>query len=227
MMSSRAYPLLVRIFSAPGEIPHDLVGDLATESLGQILASVCGGDITGIQSLIENPDANEYVRAGGLTALLTVVACGERSREETIAYFRELFQKLDRTPNYLWSDLVCSSADLGPEDLMDEIRRAFEDRLVEPMVVGWSEVERDRKLGTEAAMERLRRSRNLAHGAAARSTRSAAGGDAFPRIYPATFDTHHGAVVLCSITISLRKRAALVRPSSGDMSVSSCSIDIT
>jgi hypothetical protein len=36
----RAYPLLVQIFSAPGELPHDLVSDVVTKDLGSILASV-------------------------------------------------------------------------------------------------------------------------------------------------------------------------------------------
>ncbi|MCP5115847.1 MAG: DUF1186 domain-containing protein, partial [bacterium] len=45
---TRAYPLVVCIFSAPGELPFDLIGDSVTENLGQILASVCGGDLDGI-----------------------------------------------------------------------------------------------------------------------------------------------------------------------------------
>ncbi len=35
-----AYPLLVRIVSAPGETPFDLFGDTITEALSRILASV-------------------------------------------------------------------------------------------------------------------------------------------------------------------------------------------
>src|SRR5258708_32473882 len=34
----RAYPLLVRIFSCPGEMPVDLVGDTVTDDLGRELA---------------------------------------------------------------------------------------------------------------------------------------------------------------------------------------------
>ena len=45
---TRAYPLLVKIFSAPAESIHDLAGDVVTEGLGSILASVSGGDIGGM-----------------------------------------------------------------------------------------------------------------------------------------------------------------------------------
>ncbi len=51
---TRAYPLPVRIFSRPGEFPFELAGDVVTEDLGRILASVSGGDASAIVALIEN-----------------------------------------------------------------------------------------------------------------------------------------------------------------------------
>jgi len=44
----------VRIFSRPGEFPFELAGDVVTEDLGRILASVSGGDASAIVALIEN-----------------------------------------------------------------------------------------------------------------------------------------------------------------------------
>src|SRR5205823_3775122 len=83
---TRAYPLLVQMFSAPGELPFDLAGDTVTESLDSILASVSDGDMTGMASLVENERANEYVRSAALKGLVTLVACGKRSRDEVVAY---------------------------------------------------------------------------------------------------------------------------------------------
>lgn len=51
---TRAYLLLVRIFSRPGEFSFDLAGDVVTEDLGRILASVSGGYVSGLTALIEN-----------------------------------------------------------------------------------------------------------------------------------------------------------------------------
>jgi hypothetical protein len=59
---TRAYPLLVQMFSAPGELPLDLAGDTVTEGLDSILASVSDGDMTGMASLVENERANEDLR---------------------------------------------------------------------------------------------------------------------------------------------------------------------
>ena len=63
---TRAYPLVVRLASLPGDLLDSLCGDFITESLGQVLASVCGGDLAGIQSLIENESADQWVRGAAL-----------------------------------------------------------------------------------------------------------------------------------------------------------------
>lgn len=42
---SLAYPLIVKSFSAPGDILMDVTGDIVTEDLGRIFASVSHGNI--------------------------------------------------------------------------------------------------------------------------------------------------------------------------------------
>jgi hypothetical protein len=90
---SRAYPLLVQIFSAPGELPMDLAGDVVTEDLGSILASVSDGDMSGMTSLVENEQANEFVRSAALKGLVTLVACGKRNRNEVMATSKVCFAR--------------------------------------------------------------------------------------------------------------------------------------
>src|SRR5258708_9491496 len=84
----RAYPLLVRIFSRPGEFPFDLAGDVVTQDLGRILASVSGGDVSGMTALIENERANEYVRSVAMEGMV-LVETGQRARDEVISYLLE------------------------------------------------------------------------------------------------------------------------------------------
>jgi hypothetical protein len=152
---TRAYPLLVKIFSLPGEFAFDLVGDTVTEDLGKILASVSGGDISGMAALVENEDANEYVRAAGLTGLLTLCACGTLSRDEVMAYFKSLFQKLRRTPDGVWSWLANSCADLYPREVMEELRTAYEEDLPDPRIIAWDDLEDALAMGEEAATIKL------------------------------------------------------------------------
>ena len=156
---TRAYPLLVRIFSAPGETPFDLVGDTVTENLCNILASVSGGDVRGMTALIENEQANEYVRSAAMKGLLTLVVAGQRTRDEVMEYFASLFGKLERTPNHAWSALASCCTRLGPGEVLEQIQRAYEDELIEPFMIQWSDVEEAAGLSSEEVIERLRRQR--------------------------------------------------------------------
>jgi len=51
---THAYPLVVRFASLPGNLLDFLCGDFLTMDLGRVLASGCGGESQGIQSVIEN-----------------------------------------------------------------------------------------------------------------------------------------------------------------------------
>ena len=63
---TRAYPLMVRIALLPRDLLESLFGDCITEDFGRVLASVCDGNLEGIQSIIENPAADEWVRGAAL-----------------------------------------------------------------------------------------------------------------------------------------------------------------
>jgi hypothetical protein len=156
----RAYPLIVNFFSIPGEITLDLTGDVVTEDLGRILASVCHGDTSLMKQLVENEDANEYVRDAALKGLLILVAVGEKSREEIIAYYQSLFRgKLERKPSHVWSGLVGYCTDLYPEEVMEDIEQAFEEGLVDEWFIDLEWVRKRLALGKNRALDDLRRDR--------------------------------------------------------------------
>jgi hypothetical protein len=158
---TRAYPLLVRIFSRPGEYPFDLVGDVVTQSLGDILASVSGGETGGIVALIENEQAHEYVRSGAMGAMVSLVLTGQRTRDEVMGYFLELFHKLERTPGAQWDGLANSCADLWPHEALDELNRAYEDGLVDTLSIAWEDIERAEALGIEGSLQETARQEPL------------------------------------------------------------------
>jgi hypothetical protein len=153
---TRAYPLVVRFASLPGDLLDSLCGDFITENLGQVLASVCGGEFAGIQSLIENEETDEWVRGAALSGLLTLVAAGEKSRDEIVSYFTGLFRgKLARRWSHVWDTLVSYSSDLYPEELLDDIERAYEEGLVDPGYIGFDDVKRDLAMGKDRVLARL------------------------------------------------------------------------
>ena len=153
---NRAYPVLVRLFSVPGEAVMDLAGHVVTESLGRILASVSLGDMRGMAALVENRQANEYVRSAALRGMVTLVAAGEKTREEVMDYFASLFHgRLAREPDYVWYALARRSVDLYPGEVYREITQAFEEGLIEPFMFCQQDVEDAYALGREEALSRL------------------------------------------------------------------------
>ena len=153
---TRAYPLVVRFASLPGDILYALCSDFITEDLGQVLASVCGGDLAGIQSLIEGEATDEWVRGAALSSLVTLVAAGQKSRDEIVSYFAGLFRgKLVRKWSHAWDTLVSYSSDLYPEELLDDIKQAYEDGLVDPGYIRFENVKRDLAVGKDRILARL------------------------------------------------------------------------
>jgi uncharacterized protein DUF1186/SEC-C motif-containing protein len=150
---TRAYPLLMRIFSRPGEFAFDLAGDTVTQDLGRILASVSGGDMSGMAALIENEQANEYVRSAAMGGMVSLVVTGQRTRDEVMAYFLTLFHKLERKPGPQWDGLAHACADLWPQEAVGELRRAYEEGLVDTGAINWQDVEHALFLGKQDAMQ--------------------------------------------------------------------------
>jgi hypothetical protein len=126
-----------------------------TVGLARILATVSNGDISGMTSLIENKQANPSVRSAAMDGLLALVACGERPREDVVAYFHHLFQTLERTPSEPWDGLACSSTDIWPDELMDDLRRAWEDGLISSDMIDWDDIEDWHRRGEKFCMRRM------------------------------------------------------------------------
>jgi hypothetical protein len=132
------------MFSAPGETPYDLAGGTITEGLSQILASVYDGDPVPLRGLVENEEADEFVRSATLDAFLVLEHTGQMPRAEVVEYFRSLFHgKLQREHSYAWDGLVCAVADLPAPELLDDVRQVYAGGLVDTMVADLEGIERD------------------------------------------------------------------------------------
>jgi hypothetical protein len=153
----RAYPLLIDLFSIPSETVVDLTGDVVTEDLGRILASVSGGDTSLMSTLAENRQANEWVRSAALRGLVVSAACGVKSRDDILTYFQSLFQeKLEREESVVWSSLVDSSTDLYPDMVYEDIKQAYADNLIDPMFIGLDNVGQVLAQGKDKVLADLR-----------------------------------------------------------------------
>ncbi len=158
----QAYPLIVELFSTHDEALFDANLTFVTETLARVLASVSGGDMRGIQSLIENPELNEYVRAAALRSLVCLVVNDLQPRDAVIAYFQSLFrERLERKYTFAWDVLVGCSLSIYPEELMPDIRQAFADGFVDdPGYIDLPYIEESLPTGREATLAKTLRDRH-------------------------------------------------------------------
>lgn len=152
----RAYPLIIKLTSHAPELVDDLVGDIPTEDLANILASVSMGDTRLIVELAENKEAEEFTRAAAIRSWLALVVSGDRSREEAMAYYKSLFEGgLEDRNEVVWSELVDAANDLYPEELYDHIKKAYDDGLVDEYIVHPEWVDEQIDLGKDAVLADL------------------------------------------------------------------------
>jgi len=152
----RAYAPIVRFFTEPDEETLDLTGDFTTVDLNRVLAGVSCGDDGLIRGLIENPEINEYVRDAALRSLVSLVASGDKSREEIVDYFASLFrEKLERESSMIWDSLVSCAVDLYPEELCLDIEQSFRDDLAAEYMTSREDVRNALAVPKEEAIARL------------------------------------------------------------------------
>ena len=157
---TKAYPIIIDFISVPGDVVMDIMGDLVTEDLGCILASVCGGDLSPIKQLIENSELNEYVRGAGFKALITLAIEGELSRKSVLEYFEELWPKLqeakEEEDDFISHSLLMSILDLCPnESLTSLLRTAYAADQVDPQWSDIDDLEDQLEIGVENSIEDL------------------------------------------------------------------------
>ncbi len=151
----RAYPCVVRMFSAPGETPFELAGDTVTERLNRIFASVYDGNPVLLQELVENEAANDYVRDAAIDAFVVLAHTGQMTREAAAAYFTSLFHgKLKRSYSHAWNGLALAVAELPAPELLPCVRQAYAEGLVNPGFARFEEIERILREQEQARRER-------------------------------------------------------------------------
>ncbi len=134
---------LLAFFSTPGQTAISLTGDVVTESLGQLLAGVSGGEIAPIQEMIENSDIDPFVRGAGLEALLCLVAWGETSPRAVMSYLEELLTgTLERQPSHIWNYLAEAVCRLCGPEVKEPLKKAYDQGLISPLYMNWDEADK-------------------------------------------------------------------------------------
>jgi hypothetical protein len=138
----RAYPLVIRWLCLPDAAATRLSGDVLTQDGARILAAVCDGDLDPIKRLVLNRDADEFARGVAVAALALLAVWAEVPRDTVVHYFAWLAREgLERQPSYVWSALATESADIEALTVFPELRRAYDEGLIDPQHIGRSELD--------------------------------------------------------------------------------------
>lgn len=155
-----AFPLIIDLFSLPDGIPYNMFGEVITEELDKILASVYDGNIDPIKELIENKSIDEYVRIAGISTFLVLFREGLISREEIVEYYKSLFNdKLEKEYSQVWGGLVSACCDIYPEEFYEDIKKLYEEELVEDLYISLEEVDDTMKCDKDAVLLELKKSK--------------------------------------------------------------------
>jgi hypothetical protein len=154
---TRAYPLVIRWLYLPDAVSTRLSGDVSTQDGARILGAVCDGDLEPIKRLVLNRDADEFSRGVAVAALALLAVWGEVPRDIIVDYFAWLAREgLEREPNYVWGALAAESADIEALAVFPALRRAYDDGLIDPQIIGRSELDDVEASPRGALLERMK-----------------------------------------------------------------------
>ncbi len=155
----RVHPLFLRLFRLPEEILDRLFGDMITECFPAFLLRTCGDSLDGVRALAEDREAYDFCRTSALEALAYAVPLGLAPREEVLAFYRRLLSAGDGAEggSNFWDGLANAATDLHPEELLPELRAAYDRGLIDPRAISLADVERELSRGKEATLAELAR----------------------------------------------------------------------
>ncbi len=151
----RAFSYAIKFASLPKESIEDLLDDIITENLHQIMGSLYDGNLEALKKLIESPDSNIWSRGAGLRTLLVLIKAKVLERDFVIGYFKNLFHYSSfENNNLLIAQLIDTACDLYPSELIYEIKGAYEKGQVDLEFIEWEEVEKALAQDKEKALKK-------------------------------------------------------------------------
>ncbi len=153
-----AFEFFIRILELEQEKCEWLLGDIITEDMGSLIASVaCAADVGRIKSVIENAEINSFQRSAALGALVIMYSEGKYSRTDLLAYLGYLLEYC-ADDIFLVTSVVYTCKNVCATDCYGRIRDLYKDSKVDPFVIGAKEFADELPVITEEeVLENLRK----------------------------------------------------------------------
>jgi len=132
----QAFAKLIQLISIDDKVVLGVTGEVFTEALGRLLASVYDGDLASIKRVVENNKLNPWIRSGALDSLMVLWKEDVLARSDVMQYLDELLtERLERRPSYVWDAVALIAYDLHPKELEQNLALAIDENLIEPVVL--------------------------------------------------------------------------------------------
>ena len=107
--------------------------------------------------MILNREANDYCKVSACNALAYAVLEGYISKESVVEFFGTLFtgEEADEVSDF-WGLLAITVHSLYPEEIMDVIKQAYDNELINPGMIHYSDFEKALEFGKDKCLERLK-----------------------------------------------------------------------
>jgi hypothetical protein len=123
---------------------YGILGDGVSETAHRVMANVFDGDPGPIYDIINDPEADEFVRRGMFGALVILVLHGELDRSEVARFLQSSFTDLQpQGPCVVWNGWQGAVSALGLTELTPLVREAFERDFVDDVYLDFEEFEAD------------------------------------------------------------------------------------
>lgn len=151
----RALPILLQQFSLPAEHLDRLFGEILSEDVPRLLATLTADDPAPLKALIDSPTVHDAVKASALWGYTLQASVGAVPLPEIHAYYASLFGTLPRRRSHIWTSLVAGCAALHAKDLRREVLRAYEEGLLDANAYSMKEVLKEWGMTPEESQKRL------------------------------------------------------------------------
>src|SRR5690625_3890692 len=128
---------ILNLVSLPPEQVDFMFGDLITEDLNSIIYSTFDGHLEQLETVIENPEIDLYVRGAVLDVYGKLSKDGLVSREEFIEYLRKLLKhQKNGTESDLASIIQGVIIDNKLFEMMDDVQMLYDNGRIDESIVG-------------------------------------------------------------------------------------------
>jgi hypothetical protein len=150
-----AYRPLAKLLSRPADEADVIFGGATTETAHRVMAAVFDGDPQPLYDVIQNREADEYIRSRMYEVLAMATLRGELPRAEAARFLRASYSDLEAedTGSFVWNGWQSAIAALGLVELKPLVQQAFEREYIDPTILRFEHFEKDlqRALDTPAS----------------------------------------------------------------------------